>query len=78
MFSKMLDRESAPGCAATSKAPPAVPTTPGEDTDGNDPAKNLGLHRLTLLRRIPRREFMGELSNAEHCRLPGRQSGTVM
>jgi len=33
--------------------------------------------RLTLLIRLPRREFMGELSTAEHRRLPGRQSGTV-
>jgi len=33
--------------------------------------------RLTLLRRLPRREFLGERCNAEHCRRPGRQSGTV-
>jgi len=33
--------------------------------------------RLTVLRRLPRREFLGERSNAEHRRRPGRQSGTV-
>jgi len=33
--------------------------------------------RLTLLRRRPRRGFLGERSNAEHRRRPGRQSGTV-
>jgi len=43
-FSKKLDRASSPGWAATSKAAPTVPATPGEDTDGDDPAKNLGLH----------------------------------
>jgi len=43
-FSEKLDRASSPGWAATRKARPAVPATPGEDTDGDDPAKNLGLH----------------------------------
>jgi len=43
-FSEKLDRASSPGWAATSKARPTVPATPGEDTDGDDPAKNLGLH----------------------------------
>jgi len=33
--------------------------------------------RLTLLRLLPHREFLGERSNAEHRRLPGRQAGTV-
>jgi len=44
-FSEKLDRASSPGWSATSKARPTVPATPGEDTDGEDPAKNLGLHR---------------------------------
>ena len=42
-FSEKLDRASSPGWAATSKARPTVPARPGEDTDGVDPAKNLGL-----------------------------------
>jgi len=49
--------------------------TPGEDTDDDDPGKHLGL----LPPHAPRlrlREFMEELSSAEHRRLPGRQSGT--
>jgi len=42
MLPKNLDRASSPGYAATSKAPPSVPATPGEHTNGDDPAKNLG------------------------------------
>jgi len=44
MFFENFDRASSPGWAATSKAPPTVPATPGEDTDGDEPANNLGLH----------------------------------
>jgi len=39
------------------------------------PPRILVFIRLTLLRRLRRREFMGELSSAEHRRFPGRQSG---
>jgi len=40
----MFDRASSPGWAATSKASTTVPATPGEDTDGDDPANNLSVH----------------------------------
>jgi len=41
------------------------------------PPRILVFIRLTLLRRLPRRQSMGELPKAEHRRSSGRQSGAV-